>query len=360
MDVLLPQTAIDILPFSAEPLSSLKGKTDIRRFIDALYAEIYPPFSADLYKREKKYVLDWSRRFSTGAREPLHNKDLKEQIQEEIASSAVSIPLFSEDIHFGRAAKYVVAWNCCIQTLLEEAGFYSLAHLLESKGEIESSLLLASNLYYKQAVQILRNFIEELIMPIHFCDNVHDFEQWKANHYRTPPLRGRDGLIIKLTDKGILPAAIAKEVADLYGDLNSFVHGSENRLNHKNIHSSPASGLMFRYDDFCSWAQYLSRSIDVGVRLVKINYLQWNAIRSAKWQALRQDGKIICSSCHNETDFDTMVMDTKNFKIQTHLPDGTWADVDESFPGYLQYTCRRCGHITVIRADKQNSIPSCP
>lgn len=347
MGVLLPQTAINVLPFSAEPLASWKGKIDIRMFIDALYANIFPPFSAYLYKREKKSAQDWSRKFAAGAQEPLRNKELKSDIQAYMAAQAVHIPSFSENTYFGRAAKYVMAWNSCVQTVLEDSGFYSLAHILESEGEISSSLLLASHLYYKQAVQILRNFLEELIMPIHFCDNMHEFEQWKANHYRTPALRGRDGLIRRLADKGILPAAIATEVTNLYGDLNGYVHGSENKLNYKNVHSSRPAGLMFRYDDFCTWADYLSRSIDIGIRLLRINYLQWDTILSAKREALKREGRVICTSCHNETDFDKTVVTKENISAKVLLGDGTWAK-GESFAGYTKYTCLKCGTTMMI------------
>ncbi len=222
MDVLLAQTAVDMLPFTAEPFSQWNRKTDIYKFISALYADIYPPFSSYLYKGGRKHIKTWARQFSfhvakvekdlgvydvlTFMVENMASPEIEEKDHLPISGDAQSlssnvetkiIPSFVDDQEFGRAAKYVVAWRCCVQTLLEEAGFYSLAHILETETEIESSLLLASHTYYKQAVQVLRSFLEELIMPIHFCENVQEFNQWKANNYHTPPLRGRDGLIKK-------------------------------------------------------------------------------------------------------------------------------------------------------------------
>jgi hypothetical protein len=383
MDVLLPQTAIDILPFSAEPFSQWRVKADIGRFIYALYANSsYPPFSRYLYKEGKKNIKMWSKEFArcaektntktSNAAEDIHIALVKSLQKEEdvnvgkddslrppqnildtdVNERASDIPSFFDDQEFGRAAKYVVAWKCSVQNLLEEAGFYSLAHILESEAEINSSLLLASHVYYKQAVQVLRSFLEELVMPIHFCENVQEFNLWKANSYRTPPLRGRDGLIKKLSQKGILPTSLATEVADLYGDLNSYIHGSENRLNYKNIHISTATDLIFDYRDFCKWAGYLCRSIDIGIRLLRVNYLQWDAILFKKLEILKQEGKIMCTSCHNETDFDVMSLTTEMADFEIPLPDGTWAKADESFPGFIMYTCRQCGHLTVVEAEK--------
>ena len=259
--ILLPEKAINILPLSAEPLSQWKRTTDIRRFVDALYADIYPPFSTVLYKREKREIMVWSKQFKIYAQ--------KATPAPKAASQIISIPNFLDDANFGKAAKYVAAWKYCVQTLLEEAGFYSLAHLLESSEELDCSLLLASRLYYKQAIQVLRNFVEEIVLPINFCENVHEFNQWKANSYRTPPLRGREGLVKKLLDKKILTDTLAILVSNLYADLNSYIHGSESRLIHKNAHTNSWDGLVFKYSDFSEWTEYVSRTIDVGIKLLQ-------------------------------------------------------------------------------------------
>ncbi len=90
VDVLLPEAAINILAFSAEPLLQWKRKPDIRRFIDALYASSsYPPYSSYLYKREKNDMLMWSRRFTKGANDPLQQNDLKGSVKEHLAAHSV-------------------------------------------------------------------------------------------------------------------------------------------------------------------------------------------------------------------------------------------------------------------------------
>ncbi|HYT42026.1 MAG TPA: hypothetical protein VEP90_06750, partial [Methylomirabilota bacterium] len=346
------------------------------RFIAALYASTYPPFSNYLYKEGKKEIKTWERNFARHAvkaqvapsehdvhafivdnmvsgkeEENISRSDGNKQ-QVGSGTEITKISSFLDDQHFGKAAKYVLAWRCSVQNLLEESGFYSLAHILETETEIESSLLLASQFYYKQAVQVLRSFLEELVMPIHFCENEEEFSKWKANNYRTPPLRGRDGVIRRLTAKGTLLTSIATDTANLYSDLNSYVHGSENRLNYKNVHTPSSSALTFKYQDLCTWAEYLSRSVDLGIRLLRINYLQWDAIVSLKWEALRSAGRVMCTSCHNETDFDSISMTSENFTFEIPQPDGTWVKANESFPGFIKYTCRQCGSIITVTAAK--------
>jgi len=68
---------------------------------------------------------------------------------------------YGQDVYFGQIAKYTIALKCCIYSLLADAGFYSLAHVLKSASDIDCSLLLASNFYCKQAAQILRNLREK-------------------------------------------------------------------------------------------------------------------------------------------------------------------------------------------------------
>jgi hypothetical protein len=204
---ILPETALNILPFSEEPLSQWERKTDISQFLDALHADtIYASYGQYLYEEGKKKFRALSKQFIKYARKALPAP---------AATQTLNIPNFLEDATFGKAAKYVIAWEGCVSDILAESAFYSLAHILESDTEIQCSLLLASHLYYKQALQVLRNFIEELILPINFCENMQEFDQWKAGNFRTPPFRGRDGLIKKLVDKQILSNSSANAASNL-------------------------------------------------------------------------------------------------------------------------------------------------
>jgi hypothetical protein len=342
MDVLLPETSLQQLPLSAEPLSQWQGHDDLFQFIQVLYS-YFPAFGYYLYRQGKKKMRAWATNFATPIK--------KAHSIPEGPRRAIEVPNFRENALFGKAAKYVVAWNTSVQSLLEEDGFYSLAHIRESEDEIECSLLLASNFYYKQAVQVLRSFLEEVVLPINFCENVVEFSQWKENNYRTPPLRGRDGLIKRLVERGILTDEIANAVSVLYNDLNGYIHGSENRLIHKGTHTGSSIGLAFKADDFRNWCEYLSRSIDLGIRLLRINYVQWERIRSAKWAELRSRGKVLCSQCHNEEDFDVEFVSPETFKTLGFSADGEVIAVDNPSTGIFRYRCRRCGSDINIVAD---------
>ena len=194
----LPQTAIDLLPLSAEPMSQWKKDADIRLFTEALYPPpFYPPSSRELNVDFEKEMREQARAFT---------KNLME------AQNTSTYIDFYQDHRFGQVAKYTLAMKCCILSLLEDAGFYSLAHVLEAESDLECSLLLASHFYYKQATLMLRNVLEEIFLPIHFCDSVPDFDAWKANSYRTPNLRGKEGLIRKLLKKNIIHEPLATRV----------------------------------------------------------------------------------------------------------------------------------------------------
>lgn len=336
---ILPETAINILPFQAEPLSEWKRKTDVSQFLDALHAgTIYASYGQHVYKEGKKEFRTWAKHFAQRANAVSPAPGA--------ATQMIEIPDFPKNSLFGKVAKYVIAWDGCFRDLLAESAFYSLAHLLEANTEIQCSLLLASHTYYKQALQVLRSYLEELILPINFCGNEQEFNQWKANNYRTPPLRGRDGIIRRLADRQILSSSLANVASTLYCDLNSYIHGSENRIIHKNIHTGSWNGLIFKYDDFCEWAEYLCQSIELGIRLLKTNYIQWDNILSSKWKTLRTLGKILCSTCHNEDDFDISTVSYENAEILT--ADGQWVKADEALVSQT-YHCRQCGSKTTIQ-----------
>jgi hypothetical protein len=147
---------------------------------------------------------------------------------------------------------------------------------------------------------------------------------------------------------------MANAVSGLYGDLNSYIHGSENRLIHKNTHRGTWNGLIFKYKDFCDWAEYLSSSINLGIKLLRINYLQWERILSSKWNSLRLQGKVLCSTCHNEDDFEVSILppEDADYDIEIFTAEGQIIKVDRTYSGatFHVYHCRRCGSETTVQA----------
>ena len=337
----LPQIAIDMLPFSAEPMSQWKENTDIRIFADALYPHINgSSFGLERCTEEEKTMRGHARAFT---------KNLME------SSNASAYLDFYQNSSFGQVAKYAISLQCCIQQLLEDAGFYSLAHLLESGSDMECSLLLASNFYYKQATLLLRNILEEVFLPIHFCDNVSDFDSWKASNFRTPKLRGRDGLIKRLVQKGIIYEPLATRIANLYGDLSAYAHGSENSLTYKDIHLGKKKQIEYNPTAFSTWSQLFCECSDVCVHLLKTNYEQWHAIRSFKFETLAKVGKTLCHTCHNEDKFDKWMIPSKYCYVRSEeqregMP--VIENVEDS--SFYYYICEVCGQATIVNANITN------
>jgi hypothetical protein len=114
----LPQIALDKLPLSAEPMSQWKDGTDIRAFAEALYPSKQSSYGLELCSEMEKPLREYARSFT---------KNLME------AHQSLAYRDFYQDALFGRVAKYSIAMKCCIHRLLEDAGFYSLAHVLESE-----------------------------------------------------------------------------------------------------------------------------------------------------------------------------------------------------------------------------------
>jgi hypothetical protein len=335
----LPQAAIDVLPFSAEPMSQWKEEVDIRLFVKALYPPpFYSPSSGTLDADMEKEMREQARAFT---------KNLME------AQNATTYIDFYQDHSIGQTAKYALALKCCIQSLLEDAGFYSLAHVLEAESDSECSLLLASHFYYKQATLMLRNILEEIFLPIHFCDNVADFNAWKADNYRTPNLRGKDGLIKKLLKKNIIQEPLATRISNLYRDLSSYVHGSQSTIIHQNVHLGEVHHVEFEESVFSAWCQLFCECIDVCIRLLKINYDQWHVIRSLKFEELAKVGKTLCHTCHNEEMFDRWLLPSKYLYTQRE-EEGQETKILENVEdlAFYCYVCQHCGNETIVNANE--------
>jgi hypothetical protein len=318
---IIPDTVLNYLPMTPEPLAQWNDATDLRHLLGALYdfsPEVLTPdgikasgsmkwWGYELYDMSRESFNSWIQKFSANVKEAVSSK----------SGTPTSISFdFLNDPFFGQAAKYLIAWERLINRTLEDSVYFSIAHVLESEDDLKCSFDLAANFYYKQSLQILRNFLEDLVLPIQFCDTPQEYTNWKADNYRVPPLRGRDGLLKKMVDRNLLPSSLADTVSTLYGNLNGFVHGSEKRLINKGQYSRTWAGHVFKPDDFNEWCKFVSQAVAAGIHLLKINLEQWETIRSQR--------RVICSTCHNDKDFD----------ISKHTFGG------EEF---TNYRCLKCG-----------------
>lgn len=207
------------------------------------------------------------------------------------------MPNFYEDPSFGTTAKYIVAWKEVVGAALSSGTFFSIAHILESMDDLECCLTLASNVYYKHSLQVLRSFLEDLVLPVYFGTDQSAYSRWKANNYRTPSLRGDRGILSELVNGQVLDEDLKNEVSDLYSNLNSFIHGSERRLVNKGQYTRDWVGHAFNMDDYLEWCNHVMKAITIALHLLRINL--------AQWETFRADRKVVCPICHNDRDFES-------------------------------------------------------
>jgi hypothetical protein len=193
----------------------------------------------------------------------------------------------------GFALKHLVAWEGLMHALLSEGAFLSLPHALEAMTDLRCSVELATNYYYKQASQILRGFIEGQVVDIVLAQDQPSFKRWKSGTYRTPQLRGDNGLLKNLTASGVLDADLSNRIAEVYADLSSFVHGSERTLIHSGIFSGKFPQLSFQDDKLRAWAKLFGKILHLGLFLMKQKTSLWiNELRGSS---------VICSICRENT-----------------------------------------------------------
>lgn len=292
---------LEYLPFSAEPLLLWGEETDLYGFLSDLTgmegtivtvdghkeAVSYEHFGDHLFHKGKRDFRKWAHRFTRSAEESVAS-------YKGIARS-IELPDFYEGTSFGRIAKYIVAWEGLVHCVLSSGAFFSIAHTLESLDDLKCSLTLASQLRYKHSLQVLRGFLEDLVLPIYFAMNSKAYSEWKANNFRTGPLRGPNGVLKKLVNGQVLDEELANHVSELYADLNSFIHGSERRLINKGHYTRTWVGLAFNMDDYLEWCTLTATAVTLAVHLLKINL--------AQWERLRANSRIVCPICHNSEHF---------------------------------------------------------
>lgn len=220
--------------------------------------------------------------------------------------------------------KYLIAWDNLCSNVLAESAFFSQAHLLEALTDIDASLVMAVRFYYKQSFQILRGFLENAVLPVHFCDQPNEFDEWRSNHYHTPALRGKNGLLNKLVGLGLITSSLSDDISDLYQELNGSIHGGEKYLIHKGLHRNLWSGLLFKERDFLNWCTAVSKAIEVSAKLIQINVKQLINSRSS--------GDVICATCHND----------KDLKLEEFMFGGR---------NFKQYLCAMCSHQSTFDED---------
>jgi hypothetical protein len=272
----IPKKAIEkYLPFSFEPLSEWSDKTDLLQFLYELFTQeavVTGPFGRKVYSNYRsygKYLFDLGFEYF---------KDLASQFKVEVENNlpkpgAKIIKAITHDFlknkYFGKMAKSAMAWNAIGNQIFSENAPLSMTHLLETATEIKCSIFLAKNLFYKQAIIVLRSFLEELISPLFFSNNANLFQLWKQNQDTPlPNMRGRNGMLVDLKSRKIISKRLNQKVDKLYKEMNRYIHGKEEYLINKGMYTDQWKGLIFKEKEFKRWASYLSQTVAAGIKIV--------------------------------------------------------------------------------------------
>jgi hypothetical protein len=313
---ILPKACVDMLPFSSEEIASWDDSIDLSAFLVKLFEPEYVSFSDFLFKSGLSNWRKSSRVFKKNAAlantlAPPATEDQRE-----------TIPNFLRLPQFGKIAKYSIAWDGTDNAVLSEDAFFSLPHILEAGTDLEASILLSSRLFYRQALQMLRSYLESVFADLYFCVNQTEYEKWKKAEFKLPLFRVKNGLLQKLSNIGVLPSDLFLIASRLYGDLNGSIHGEERRLVNSGIFENKQAGKLFKLQRFNEWCEYFSLCVDLGIRVLRLS--------SNYWLGNYPKNKVICNVCHNE--------DIRSFQLQRSYDT-------------ISFKCCKCNSVQNISVD---------
>ena len=286
-ECIIPLNAIQILPLSEEAISEWTENTDLNKFLFELYNGTgYGSVASDYFDNAKYEFQGWASLFRERAESAMPSPAS--------ANQNIIIPDFMKNKRFGLLSKNMCAWENLISNILAEASYFSLPHILETRTDLTASIHLSAHLFYRQAFQVLRNFIESIVLPMHFCDNQNDYHKWKDNNYRTPSLRGDNGLLNKLFKKNIITEELKDNISDLYKILNSYIHGSEDMMNNKGIDSGKWAGFVFQEGEYNKWIDTFVKCVEIGIQVLRQHHIQWETIKESI------NFESICTVCHSD------------------------------------------------------------
>lgn len=334
----IPEKALQIFPLKAESISSWNSRSlDLKEFLKYMCDKEGQVTYADGIPRKINYKSYWKTLFAGGLS---RFRSTAKKLEKEAASNppaiasitqTAKIPSFINDDYYGLMAKHYVCYDGVINTALSDSRFFSLANMLESQQELDCSILLAQSLYYKQALQVLRSFIELVVIQILFCHDSNAFDDWRNGIFEVPRLRGEitkkkgrrkyDGLLRWLAKEGLISQELERNTSDIYATLNSYIHSMETNLIHRGVYKGSYKGFIFDYDYFKTWCNSFSQVVENGILLLDAHFEQ---------VANMEKSGMECEVCHSKTEFDSE---------------------EDEFAGtkYLRLTCKVCGHQMIVR-----------
>jgi hypothetical protein len=178
----LTPSSVGTLPLKSESIALWSKPSDLHSFLCDLYdddgeiidqsgvrtAVNHRDYGDTLFERGKLSFLPMASEFQAIAE--------KNRAEPDPFGNPIQIdspPNFAQDASFGLMATHAVAWAAVVEALLSDSQFFSLPHILEAREELDCSVLLAKNLYYKQALQMLRSLLELNVAHVHFAGASH-------------------------------------------------------------------------------------------------------------------------------------------------------------------------------------------
>ena len=261
MSVIIRREALEHLPLRAEPLDAWGDDCDCHQFLRELFYDEEDrgdsrEFGTFVFRDETEALLEQARSFSKAAKSARHMNDRKD-------------PDLVRDPAFGLACKYMVAWDGVVSPF-GVPFFFPWVHLLGLRADLECSLHLAGGMYYKHAMLALRELVERVTVPIFFADDPAAFAEWREGRLDTPSPRGESGLLAAIAREGRISGALADEAAELLGELDAYVHGSDDHWFSRGFFRDANRGVMFRAERLEMWARHFARSVDWAIRVTAL------------------------------------------------------------------------------------------
>jgi|GEM_PF-1464821 hypothetical protein len=285
----ISHAALTYLPFISESIESWNSQSDIGLFVREIFSGSMTtlwPEGRRQTTRSSNPESDWIVR---GQGEAL---GIMQAFAE--ASGSENLTLSAEESSaVALSLKYRLAWKALCNAVLSESAFGSLPHILEAEDDLECSIELAKRHFYKQAMQVLRAFLEGQIVDLVLARDNVAFAMWKQGNYRIPNLRGKDGLLKQLQKSGILALPMTDRIDRAYSTLNSSIHGREDMLINSGLFAGNHTGRAFRTDKLDLWSQQLGETVQIGVLLMKEKTKIWLNNLQSQWK--------MCEVCREQT-----------------------------------------------------------
>lgn len=339
----IPAKCLALLPFKSEALTRWGNRSDLAEFRHRLQedGDVGEMPWADYEGRREQgdQITLLADELTSGSTHGYHERRPGSR-------KAVN---YRRDAAFGGFAKAWEVWGYVEEELLSEAGFYSLAHTLEAKTDIDCALVLIKQYFYRQAFICLRTFLEDVLFPLYHLHHPGEFAKWRAGTNQHLTVRGKDGAVARLLKKGAIDQPFADRINTAYGEHNPAVHGHADVIINAGVFDRNWQGLSFKREELNDWLVKAKECLEIGLVLVKST--------SDGWLALTCSGPMVCPTCHS-TDFSVKARATKPVKdIEFQLGGRTviFSTPKGPRPVLYRYRCRGCGKtINSTRSRREN------